>query len=104
MPWRIATGLSVSFWGVALLLAGHRLEYLSAYSGMLFDQYGWMVSAHVAAAMMALFALLYWLSRKTGLGDVGGKLKLMDKRLTAGEAHDAELGQRLTQERGGNVE
>ena len=104
MPWRIATGLSLIVWVVALLLVGERLAYLEPYSKMLVEQYAWTVSLHLAAAATALFALIYWLARRAGLGDVGGKLKLMDKRLAAGEAHDAELGRRLEREREGDLE
>lgn len=104
MPWRIATGLSLIVWVVALLLVGERLEYLAPYSEMLIEQYALTVSLHLMTAVTALFALLYWLARRAGLGDVGGKLKLMDKRLAAGEAHDAELGRRLEREREGDLE
>ena len=104
MPWRIATGLSLIVWVVALLLVGERLEYLAPYSEMLIEQYALTVSLHLTTAAAALFALLYWLARRAGLGDVGGKLKLMDKRLAAGEAHDAELGRRLEREREGDLE
>ena len=104
MPWRIATGLSLIVWVVALLLVGERLEYLEPYSKMLIEQYALTVSLHLMAAVTALFALIYWLARRAGLGDLGGKLKLMDKRLAAGEAHDAELGRRLEREREGDLE
>ena len=103
MPWRIATGLSLIVWVVALMLVGERLEYLAPYSEMLIEQYALTVALHLTAAAAALFALLYWLARRAGLGDVGGKLKLMDKRLAAGEAHDAELGRRLEREREGDL-
>ncbi len=104
MPWRIAAGLSLIVWAVALLLLGERLQYLAPYSAMLIRQYAWTVGLHAATAALALFALLYWLARRAGLGDVGGKLQLMDKRLHAGEAHDDELARRVQQEREGNVE
>jgi len=104
MPWQIATGLSLIVWALAFLYYGERLKYLAPYSKMLFEQYAWTVSLHLTATAAGLFALLYWLARRAGLGDVGGKLKLMDKRLAAGEAHDAELGRRLDRERTGDLE
>ena len=104
MPWQIATGLSMIVWAVALLYYGERLKYLAPYSMMLFEQYAWTVSLHLTVTAAGLFALLYWLARRAGLGDVGGKLKLMDKRISAGEAHDAELGRRLEREREGDLE
>ena len=103
MPWRIATGLSMVLWALALLLVGSRLEYLAPYMRLIVSEYGWELSLHLAAASGSLFAGLYWLARRAGLGDVGGKLKLMDKRLTGGEAHDTELGRRLERERGGDL-
>ncbi len=104
MPWRIATGLSLIVWAVALFLVVERLEYLAPYSKMLVDQYALTLSLHLTAAAGGLFAFIYWLARRAGLGDVGGKIKLMDKRLDAGEAHDAELGQRLAKQREGDLE
>ncbi len=104
MPWRIATGLSLIVWVVAFLLVGERLKYLQPYSKMLFEQYAWTISLYLTAAAGALFAFIYWLARRAGLGDLGGKLQLMDKRLAAGEAHDAELGRRLARERAGDVQ
>ena len=103
MPWRIATGVSMVLWALALLLVGGRMEYLSSYLGLIVHEYGVTLAAHLTVAAGALFAGLYWLARRAGLGDVGGKLRLMDKRLTAGEAHDAELGRRLDRERGGDL-
>ena len=104
MPWRIATGLSLIVWVVALFVSAERLVYLASYKGMLIERYGWTLSWHLAVTAAGLFALLYWLARRAGLGDLGGKLKLMDKRLAAGEAHDAELGRRLEREREGDLE
>ena len=103
MPWRIATGVSMVLWALGLLLVGARLDYLSPYMGLIAHEYGWALAAHLTVAAGALFAGLYWLARRAGLGDVGGKLKLMDKRLTGGEAHDTELGRRLDRERGGDL-
>ncbi len=103
MPWRVATGLSLTLWALAFLLVGERLEYLAPYRGVLVERYAWTVSLHLTAAAAGVFVLLYWLARRAGLGDVGGKLKLMDKRLAAGEAHDAELGRRLEREREGDL-
>ena len=104
MPWQIATGLSLIVWALAFLYVGERLKYLAPYSKMLLDQYAWTVSLHLTATAAGLFAFIYWLARRAGLGDVGGKLKLMDKRLAAGEAHDIELGRRLEREREGDLE
>lgn len=103
MPWRIATGLSMVLWALALLLVGSRLKYLAPYMRLIVQEYGWELSLHLATASCAVFAGLYWLARRAGLSDVGGKLKLMDKRLTGGEAHDTELGRRLERERGGDL-
>ena len=55
-------------------------------------------------AIVTLYAFIYWLARRAGLGDLGGKLKLMDKRLAAGESHDDELARRLQRERMGELE
>ncbi len=104
MPWRIATGLSLIFWVIAILLVGERLKYLEPYAELLFAHYIWNVSLYLMTAIVTLYAFIYWLARRAGLGDVGGKLKLMDKRLAAGESHDEELAQRLQRERKGELE
>ena len=104
MPWRIATGLSLIFWALALFLIGDRLKYLQPYAELLFTQYTVSLSLYLMTAIVTLYAFIYWLARRAGLGDLGGKLKLMDKRLVAGESHDDELARRLQRERTGELE
>ena len=104
MPWRIATGLSLIFWVIFILLVGDRLKYLEPYAKLLFAQYTVIVSLYLMTAMLTLFAFIYWLARRAGLGDLGGKLKLMDKRLASGESHDEELALRMKRERMGELE
>ena len=104
MPWRIATGLSLIFWVLALFLVGERLKYLEPYAELLFAQYTVSLSLYLMTAIVTLYAFIYWLARRAGLGDLGGKLKLMDKRLAAGESHDDELARRLQRERMGELE
>ena len=104
MPWRIATGLSLIFWVIAILLVGEKLKYLEPYAELLFARYTVIVGLYLMTAIVTLYAFIYWLARRAGLGDLGGKLKLMDKRLAAGESHDAELAQRMQRERMGELE
>ena len=104
MPWRIATGLSLIFWVLAVLLVGERLKYLEPYAELLFAHYSFNVSLYLMTAAVTLYAFIYWLSRRAGLGDLGGKLKLVDKRLASGESHDEELARRLQRERKGELE
>ena len=104
MPWRIATGLSLIFWVISILLVGERLKYLEPYAELLFARYTVILSLYLMTAIVTLYAFIYWLARRAGLGDLGGKLKLMDKRLVAGESHDAELARRLQRERMGELE
>ena len=103
MPWRIATGLSLIFWVLSILLVGERLKYLEPYTKLLFAQYTLSLSLYLMTAIVTLYAFIYWLARRAGLGDLGGKLKLMDKRLVAGESHDDELARRLQRERMGEL-
>jgi hypothetical protein len=104
MPWRIATGLSLIFWVISILLIGERLKYLEPYAELLVSQYTPILSLYLMSAAVTLYAFIYWLARRAGLGDLGGKLKLVDKRLAAGESHDAELARRLQRERKGELE
>lgn len=104
MPWRIATGLSLIFWVLAVFLIGDRLQYLEPYIELLVSRYTVIGSLYLMTAIVTLYAFIYWLARRAGLGDLGGKLKLMDKRLAAGESHDAELADRMKRERMGDLE
>lgn len=104
MPWQIATGLSLTFWAILFLLVGERLQYLEPYAELLFTRYTVIVSLYLTTAAATLYALIYWLARRAGLGDLGGKLNLVDKRLAAGESHDAELAERMQRERMGDLE
>ncbi|MDE0165219.1 MAG: hypothetical protein OXL36_09000 [Bryobacterales bacterium] len=103
MPWRIATGLSLIFWVIFLLLAGERLKYMEPYAELLFARYSVIVSLYLMTAIVTVYAFIYWLARRAGLGDLGGKIKLMDKRLAAGDSHDAELAERMKRERAGDL-
>ena len=103
MPWRIATGLSLIIWVLAAFLIGEQLNYLEPYSSVLFLNYSTILATHLLTAVVALFALIYWLARRAGLGDVGGKLKLLDKRLIAGDAHDDQLSRAMQKERLGSL-
>ena len=104
MPWRIATGLSLIIWVLAIFLVGDRLHYLEPYAKVLIGEYTLVLSLYLATAILTLYAFIYWLARRAGLGDLGGKLKLMDKRLASGESHDAELALRMKRERMGELE
>ena len=103
MPWRIATGLSLIFWVIFILLVGERLKYMEPYVELLFARYSAIVSLYLMTAIVTLYAFIYWLARRAGLGDLGGKIKLMDKRLASGESHDAELAERMRRERRGEL-
>ena len=104
MPWRIATGLSLIIWVIAILLVGERLKYLKPYAEVLFSEYTLVLSFYLMTAIITLYAFIFWLARRAGLGDLGGKLKLIDKRLAAGESHDEELALRMKRERMGELE
>ena len=52
MPWRIATGLSLIFWVVSILLIGDRLEYLEPYSTVLVSQYTLSLSLYLTTAIV----------------------------------------------------
>ena len=61
MPWRIATGLSLIIWVLAIFLIGDRLNYLKPYAEVLVYEYTLVLSLNLATAMLTLFAFIYCL-------------------------------------------
>lgn len=92
---RIAFGLTVSIGGAAIWLAMEEFRYLAPYRDEIAARYGWAITASCLALAFNLFAFLYWLSRRLGLGDVGRKLRRLEGEVRRGSTFDTELAERL---------
>ena len=100
---RIAFGLTIAIGGAALWIALDEFSYLAPYGDRLMARRGLLVAAYVLALAFDLFALLYWICRRLGLGDAGRKLRRLEGEVHGGAAFDAELGSRLRDQREGKA-
>ncbi len=72
---RVALGLTISICGSVAWLALEVFSYLAPFRDALTDQFGTVIAAYCLAAGFEVFALLYGLCRRLGLGDAGRKLR-----------------------------
>ena len=100
---RIALGLTVSIGGTALWLALEEFRYLAPYRDELARIYGFAVIAYALALSLDLFAFLYWLCRRLGLGDAGRKLRRLEGEVRRGATFDSELAERLHRQEEGEA-
>ena len=100
---RIAFGLTVSIGGAAVWLAMEELRYLAPYRDGIAARHGAAIAAYCCALAFDLFAFLYWLSRRLGLGDVGRKLRRLEGEVDRGATFDSELAERLREQREGRA-
>ena len=98
---RIAFGLTLSLVGTACWLALEEFRYLAPYRDEIAARYGAAIVAYCLALAFDLFAFLYWLSRRLGLGDVGRKLRRLEGEVRRGSTFDSELADRLRDQREG---
>ncbi len=92
---RIAFGLTLSIGGAALWLALDELNYLAPYGRSIMARRGALVVGYVLALSFDLFAFLYWICRRLGLGDAGRKLRRLEGEVRGGSTFDDDLGRRL---------
>ena len=98
---RIAFGLTLSVAGTACWLALEEFRYLAPYRDEIAARHGAAIAAYCLALAFDLFAFLYWLSRRLGLGDVGRKLRRLEGEMRRGSTFDRELAERLRDQREG---
>lgn len=96
---RISFGLTLSIGGAALWLALDELSYLAPYGRELMAAHGPVIVLFVVALGFDLFALLYGICRRLGLGDAGRKLRRLEGEVHRGVAFDDELGERLRRQK-----
>ncbi len=100
---RIAFGLSISIAGAAIWLALDEFRYLAPYRDSLFKSRGFALVTYVAALSFDLFAFLYWICRRLGLGDAGRKLRRLEGEVRRGATFDKELAERLREQKEGRA-
>lgn len=100
---RIAFGLTISIGGATLWLALDEFRYLAPYGDRLMASRGITITAFVLALAFDLFAFLYWICRRLGLGDAGRKLRRLEGEVHGGRTFDTELGDRLRDQREGKA-
>ena len=100
---RIAFGLTLSIGGASVWLALDEFSYLAPYGDRLVARHGIAIAAYVLALAFDLFAFLYWVCRRVGLGDAGRKLRRLEDEVRQGDAFDSELAARLLDQREGRA-
>ena len=100
---RIAFGLTISIGGAGLWLALDEFRYLAPYGDGLLATRGFAIVSCVLALAFDLFAFLYWICRRLGLGDVGRKLRCIEGEVRRGATFGSELAQRLSEQREGRA-
>ena len=100
---RIAFGLTISIGGAGLWLALDEFRYLAPYGDGLLATRGFAIVSCVLALAFDLFAFLYWICRRLGLGDAGRKLRRLEGEVRRGATFDSALAQRLREQREGRA-
>lgn len=102
-PWRFAWGVTLAAAAVFALWALRALLPLRPYAAGIWADHGAAISANAALAVAALWAALYWIALRAGLGELGRKLGVAERALQAGPgAHDRELAAALERDRRGD--
>ena len=100
---RVAVGLTISICGSVAWLALEVFSYLAPFRDHLTDQHGGVIAAYGLAAGFEVFAILYGLCRRLGLGDAGRKLRRLEDEVRSGSTFDSELAERLYDQREGEA-
>lgn len=97
-----ALGLSLVVWGLLGMAFMHHMEWMRPHMGLLLGAYGGWISAYLAAGALCVYAAIYWLVRKLGLGDLGRRMGVLERDLGRDAAHDPELARALARQRTGD--
>ena len=87
-------GITAVLGGLAVLLVGPRLGFLSPWWGAIIRVYWLTLSLHAAAALVTSIVVFYALARIAGLADLGRRLDLVERGIRRGSG-DADLQQAL---------
>ena len=87
-------GITAALGGLAVLLVGPRLDFLSPWWGTIFRTYGFTLGLHAAAALVTSIVVFYALARVLGLADLGRRVDLVERGIRRGSG-DADLQEAL---------
>ena len=103
-PWQVSLGLSVATVLPAAFLLVDTLLFIEPFLGLYWDYYSlYVVLMPVTAVLLVVFGY-YHVARVLFLGDVGSRLRVMDKSIRSGSAGDPELAAALEREQTGDYE
>ena len=93
-PWKVSAGLTTTLAGLAVLLLGSRLEYLTPFWRVILADYGVSIAADLGLALATVATILYGTARAIGLADLGRKVDLVERSIRRGEG-DQSLAEAL---------
>ena len=77
-------GVTAALGGLAVLLIGPRLDFLSPWWGTILRAYGLTLGLHAAAALITSIVVFYALARVVGLADLGRRVDLVERGIRRG--------------------
>ena len=93
-PIFVGIGITAVLGGLAVLLLGPQLDFLSPWWGAILRAYWLTLSLHAAAALLTSIVVFYALARVAGLADLGRRLDLVERGIRRGSG-DADLQRAL---------
>ena len=103
-PWRVSVGMTMVAAGVGVWLLLEELAYLQPYVAVVVADYGLVLAAYGALALVTVSGAAYVAARSLGLGDVGRKVSVMERSIRRGEGQDPELAAALQREAAGEYD
>ena len=82
-------GVTAALGGLAVLLIGPRLDFLSPWWGTILRAYGFTLGLHAAAALVTSIVVFYALARVVGLADLGRRVDLVERGIRRGSGDRA---------------
>ncbi len=77
-------GVTAALGGLAVLLVGPRLDFLSPWWGTIARAYGLTLALHAGALLLTSIVVFYALARVLGLADLGRRVDLVERGIRRG--------------------
>ena len=103
-PWQVSVGMTMVAFGVGTWLLLEELSYLQPFVMVVATDYGVVLGAYGALALVTVSGAAYVAARSLGLGDVGRKVSVMERSIRRGEGQDPELAAALQREAAGEYD
>ena len=97
-PWQVSLGLSVAIVIPAGFMVLFDVGYLDGYWGLIWDAYAFHIVMVPLAWLVCVVFGTYQVSRLLFLGDVGSRVRILDRSLRAGRGGEPELVAALARE------